>query len=81
MNQPLVKATSRSAIFRACKYAIKDTDDVLPTEDGRDAHIGNFSFEFCPLQASHARKSLSQGYFSFNYFYAWAACNGQNSKE
>ena len=23
----------------------------------------------------------SKGYFSLNDFYAWAACNGQNSKE
>ena len=29
-----VKATSHSAIFRACKYAIKDTDDVLPAKGG-----------------------------------------------
>ena len=24
-----IKATSHSAIFRTCKYAIKDTDDIL----------------------------------------------------
>ena len=30
-----VKAASHSANFRACKYAIKDTDDVLPAKDAR----------------------------------------------
>ena len=25
--------------------------------------------------------SISQGYFSLDDFYVWAACNGQNSKE
>ena len=49
----LVKATSHSAIFRACKYAIKDTDDVLPAKDGV-ARIGNYSFEFCNLHASRS---------------------------
>ena len=29
-----VKATLHSAIFLACKYAIEDTDNVLPSKDG-----------------------------------------------
>ena len=29
-----LKATSQAAIFRACMYAIKDTDDVLPEKGG-----------------------------------------------
>ena len=33
------KATFHSAIFRACKYAIKDTDDVLPEKVARVARI------------------------------------------
>ena len=49
-----IKATSHSTIFRACKYAIKDTDDVLPAKNDCVARIGNCSFEFCPLHASHA---------------------------
>ena len=28
-----------SAIFRACKYVIRDSDDVLPAKDGRVARI------------------------------------------
>ena len=27
-----VKATSHSVIFRVCMYAMKDTDDVLPSK-------------------------------------------------
>ena len=34
MTVSTLKATSHSAIFRACKYAIKDIDDVLPAKDG-----------------------------------------------
>ena len=31
--------------------------------------------------ASECQKLLSEGYFSLADFYAWAACNGQNTKE
>ena len=31
---PFVKDTSHSAICRACNYAIKNTDDVLPAKGG-----------------------------------------------
>ena len=31
--------------------------------------------------ASECQKSLSEGNFSLVDFYAWAACNGQNTKE
>ena len=34
LQESRVNTTSPSAIFRACKYAIKDTDDVLPAKDG-----------------------------------------------
>ena len=30
----VLKATSQAAIFRVCKYAINETDDVLSAKDG-----------------------------------------------
>ena len=30
----VLKATSHGAIFRVCKYAINETDDVLSAKDG-----------------------------------------------
>ena len=30
----VLKATSHAAIFRVCKYAINETDDVLSAKDG-----------------------------------------------
>ena len=50
-----LKATSHSAIFRACKYAIKDTERrfTLKRRPAVPVRIGNYSFEFCPLHASH----------------------------
>ena len=35
----LLKATSHSAIFCACVYAIKDSDDVSPAKDGSAMHV------------------------------------------
>ena len=32
-------------------------------------------------QRPTGRIQRNKGYFSLNNFYAWAACNGQNSKE
>ena len=42
-----------SAMFRACKYEIKDTDDVLPGRPSLPVSV-NYFFEICPLQAFHA---------------------------
>ena len=56
-----LKTTGHSAIFRACKYAIKYNNYVLSAKDGGSvASIGNYSFEFCPWHASHASESLSE---------------------
>ena len=38
-------------------------------------------FDLHAQDASECQKSLSEGYFSLADFYAWAACNGQNTKE
>ena len=38
-------------------------------------------FDLHTQDASECQKSLCEGYFSLVDFYAWAACNGQNTKE
>ena len=38
-------------------------------------------FDLHAQDASECQKLLSEGYFSLVDFYAWAVCNGQNTKE
>ena len=38
-------------------------------------------FDLHAQDASECQKSSSEGYFSLVDFYAWAACNEQNTKE
>ena len=49
-----LKDTSHSVIFRECKYAIRDSRNFYPQNMAGIARLGNVSFEFAPLHASHA---------------------------
>ena len=56
---------------------------IRPSEiqSGLDINHSEFNDRLPVGRRGGRRVSLLKGYFSLNDFHAWAACNGQNSKE
>ena len=74
-------------------WLISEHQSVNPSIEAISILSGKYKrFTFGPLSTeasvegvsrviSEVTKSRPKGYFSLNDFHAWAACNGQNSKE
>ena len=59
-----LKATSHSTIFDIPMRPVREDQRRMKTfytlKKARNSRDGNYSFEFCPLHAAHAKKSLSE---------------------